>query len=131
MLSVCFIQSAGLDEAMAYKNKADRQAASRRSYEKHKLAKKLRADAARRRNYRFTWNYKAAIRCCKCNMDDPRALDFHHVGVKTIDVARAAGLGWSIERLLTEIVQCVVLCANCHRIETHQRRLDRRVEQPG
>ena len=107
---------------MPYKDEKQRKLCWKRSYEKHKEAKRQRAAKARKRNWEFLWDYKASRGCLRCQMRDPRTLDFHHVGPKTIDVAKAAGLGWSIERLMTEIAQCIVLCANCHRIETFLQR---------
>src|SRR5208282_531765 len=103
---------------LVYKDKEKRRLASKRSYEKHKEAKRQRALEARRRNRDFLQTYKASKGCARCSIRDSRVLEFHHVGEKEINVARAAGLGWSLERLMTEIEKCIVLCANCHRIET-------------
>lgn len=44
------------------------------------------------------------------------ALDFHHVGEKRLTVSKAACAGMALWRLMREIDQCIVLCANCHRI---------------
>jgi hypothetical protein len=59
--------------------------------------------------------------CVDCGERDPAVLDFDHVGVKrelvSALVARAAP--WS--RIVEEIAQCEVRCANCHRRVTARR----------
>ena len=59
--------------------------------------------------------------CVDCGEGDPAVLDFDHVGVKrelvSALVARAAP--WA--RIVEEIGQCEVRCANCHRRVTAQR----------
>jgi hypothetical protein len=44
------------------------------------------------------------------------AYDFHHVGKKDNDPSYMIGNA-SVERIAKEIEECVLLCANCHRIE--------------
>ena len=52
----------------------------------------------------------------------PHVMDFDHVrGRKRGDIARMK-MQTSTEALLREIAKCDVVCANCHRIRTHQRR---------
>lgn len=61
---------------------------------------------------------KSSKGCADCGFRDPRALDFDHVsGSKKINVCEAK----SIAQAAREIEQCIVRCANCHRIKTHQR----------
>lgn len=55
--------------------------------------------------------------CGDCGFNThPEALDFHHVEDKTFSISAAACSGASLARLKQEIAQCIVLCANCHRI---------------
>lgn len=61
------------------------------------------------------WIQSLKKSCTKCGNTDPRVLDFHHIGSKDMDVSSMRTL--SKERILEEIKQCIVLCANCHRIE--------------
>ncbi len=61
--------------------------------------------------------------CIDCGFRDPRALDFDHVGPKRFNIAN--GSKRSMKDVLAEIAQCVVRCANCHRIKTVERRLDK------
>lgn len=54
------------------------------------------------------------------------ALDFDHVrGIKKFNISQR--LQYKPERLLAEIAKCDVVCANCHRIRTYNRRR----EQPS
>jgi hypothetical protein len=50
-------------------------------------------------------------------------MDFDHVrGEKLFDVSRMVGPGLSLELIKAEIAKCDVVCANCHRIRTFERR---------
>lgn len=53
-------------------------------------------------------------------MTVPVCLDFHHVRDKIIEISRAAHCAWSLGKIKDEMRKCVILCCNCHRIETHQ-----------
>jgi hypothetical protein len=53
------------------------------------------------------------------------ALDFHHINreEKTVEVSRVWKTGWKQqEKLKKEIEKCIILCANCHRIEEERLR---------
>lgn len=63
--------------------------------------------------------------CVDCGFNNhPKALDFDHLPgvVKLFDLAKAASR--SRESVLEEIAKCEVICANCHRIRTSDRRQD-------
>ena len=65
---------------------------------------------------------KLASGCVDCGFNThSEALDFDHVGEKTINPSRMIGRGWSFERIDRELAQCEVRCANCHRIKTAER----------
>ena len=54
----------------------------------------------------------------------PYVMDFDHVrGQKAKDVARMVGGNYSVKRVLAEIAKCELVCSNCHRERTHQRRV--------
>lgn len=61
--------------------------------------------------------YKENHPCILCKESCTVCLDFHHKDekLKTIEIARVASLGWSIEKIQKEIDKCVILCSNCHR----------------
>lgn len=54
--------------------------------------------------------------CNRCEADDPRAVDFHHVDAetKTLAVNEMVTMGYSKEAIRDEVEQCDLLCANCH-----------------
>jgi hypothetical protein len=88
-------------------------------YEKNKEYQKENA-RTHRIGYRqaakeYIWDYLMTHPCSKCGETDPHALEFHHVGEKTIEVSRLIGRGANLDSLIAEISQCIVLCANCHR----------------
>jgi len=60
--------------------------------------------------------------CADCGYKDhPAALDFDHVtGEKLFEIGPAATRSW--ESIEAEIEKCEVVCANCHRIRTYNRR---------
>ncbi len=45
---------------------------------------------------------------------------------KLVEVAQIKGLNWGKDRLLAEVEKCDVVCANCHRVRTHERGQHRR-----
>lgn len=56
-------------------------------------------------------------KCQKCNNEFPLCVyDFHHLEEKSIDPSYAIA-SRSIEQIAEEISKCILLCANCHRIE--------------
>lgn len=57
-------------------------------------------------------------KCVCCGYDEhPAALDFHHEDPASKEFNIAAGLRRSMEALEREADKCILLCANCHRIE--------------
>tara|TARA_R110002050_G_C8699449_1_gene494637 strand:+ start:179 stop:571 length:393 start_codon:yes stop_codon:yes gene_type:complete len=57
--------------------------------------------------------------CAECGYNKhPQALTFDHIdpSTKSIFIADYGNYGW--EKLLTEILKCRVLCANCHNIHS-------------
>jgi hypothetical protein len=49
-------------------------------------------------------------------------MDFDHISDNKSFTISDGSVNQSIERLITEIKKCEVVCANCHRIRTHKRR---------
>ena len=62
--------------------------------------------------------------CCICGYNKCNgALDFHHVGKKTMKVSHQIGklsagafVNGRVNSILREIDQCQILCSNCHRM---------------
>jgi hypothetical protein len=60
-------------------------------------------------------------KCSVCGYNKcSKALEFHHVDASVKDSNFRTNRGWSVKRLLKELENCVLLCANCHR-EEHDR----------
>ena len=54
----------------------------------------------------------------------PVCMDFDHLPEfeKTLDISQARARKWSRSKLLDEVNKCEVVCSNCHRIRTENRR---------
>jgi hypothetical protein len=62
--------------------------------------------------------------CADCKRAfPPYVMDFDHRDAKKKvgSVSRLRHAGWSMSRILDEISKCDLVCANCHRIRTHER----------
>tara|TARA_R100000365_G_C2699200_1_gene38316 strand:+ start:87 stop:542 length:456 start_codon:yes stop_codon:yes gene_type:complete len=70
---------------------------------------------------------KTGSGCAHCGnhfKNNPQVLDFHHIDPKTKNVSHFWRTSYSqFNKILKEIKKCIVLCANCHRIE-HNGSLD-------
>jgi hypothetical protein len=76
---------------------------------------KKQSDKEKRRR-RHLNAYKVRTGCSHCGYKDhPAALDFHHLRDKVKGIP--AMMSHSLPNLFKEIRKCIVLCANCHRIE--------------
>ena len=59
--------------------------------------------------------------CVQCGEPDPVVLEFDHVRDKGFDIGQNL-LDYRWEAIVEEIEKCEVVCANCHRRRTAQRR---------
>lgn len=57
--------------------------------------------------------------CSKCKQKfHPAAYDFHHVDPKQKEFSITSGYqNMSFDKIYQEVKKCILLCANCHRIE--------------
>jgi hypothetical protein len=69
--------------------------------------------------------------CVDCGERCIIVLDFDHVGAKRIEVSTLVQRGVRLERIVREIEQCEVVCANCHRRRTARRSGWRRLDPDG
>ena len=70
--------------------------------------------------------YKVTLGCVDCGYrDHAAALDCDHLPgtVKLFDISRVASR--SLSALIAELEKCEVVCANCHRVRTTDRRIVR------
>ena len=115
---------------MAYKDKKDQAAASKRHYEanKEKIKKRTvkRNKNQRKKHREYVYEIKSRSKCVDCGETNPIMLDFDHVRGKKIlcisDMMRGA---YGIDSIKKEINKCEVRCSNCHRVATHKRKHDR------
>jgi L-lysine 2,3-aminomutase len=63
--------------------------------------------------------------CVDCREKNPIVLDFDHLKDKKYNVSRMIHDGFSWKAILKEINKCEVVCANCHRIRTYFRLLNK------
>lgn len=98
-------------EVQTYKNKR---------YRRRKCRGCKAKDQRARREENSLWflEYKKSLYCAICKNNDFRVLEFHHIGKKDINVSDM--MTHSKKRIMEEICKCIVLCANCHRIETYK-----------
>jgi hypothetical protein len=111
--------------------RACHRAYQRRYFKEHQeYYAQLQAERVKR-NRRMLREAKS-VPCADCGRTYPFfVMDFdHRPGVKKeFNLANVAGqTRISARRLLEEIAKCDVVCANCHRIRTWQRRRAQRVE---
>jgi len=66
---------------------------------------------------------KLQLGCIDCGYNEHAiALDFDHITEKNFGISKAISRAYSISKILKEIENCEVRCANCHRIVTLQRK---------
>lgn len=69
------------------------------------------------------YEFKLDKQCADCgNVFDPVAMDFDHLRDKEFNISHATRLGKSWEAVEKEITKCELVCANCHRIRTSERK---------
>lgn len=63
-----------------------------------------------------------SVPCADCkNTYDPFCMDFDHMGDKSFTISQS--MTRPLEVILAEIDKCEIVCANCHRLRTRDRRL--------
>jgi hypothetical protein len=64
---------------------------------------------------------KESAGCFDCGVSNHIVLDFDHLRDKKYNIPRMVHDGFSWKAIKREIEKCQVVCANCHRIRTHNR----------
>jgi predicted HNH restriction endonuclease len=76
-----------------------------------------RANVLRIRNKKMQLVEYAGSKCARCGiratMENIECFDFHHIGPKEFTMAPFT---ISMKRLLEESKNCILVCANCHRM---------------
>jgi uncharacterized CHY-type Zn-finger protein len=83
-----------------------------------------------RRNLLWIRDLLRRSACADCKVNDFGVLEFDHVGVKTENISRLARNGVSLKRLQAEVDECEIVCANCHRKGTRQRKRELHDNEP-
>lgn len=109
---------------MPYKNIEDRKAASKRHYAVNKQRYLERNQLYRQKIQEMVRSLKESSPCHDCNQHYPYyVMDFDHLDMdKKLNNINYLSSTGRIGALKQEIVKCEVVCANCHRIRTHQRK---------
>tara|TARA_R110001592_G_scaffold328242_2_gene609693 strand:+ start:259 stop:678 length:420 start_codon:yes stop_codon:yes gene_type:complete len=116
---------------MAYLNSEDQVRAAKRHYEANKSEIKARTAVRnkkqRLKNRKYVAFIKELSECVDCGEGNPIVLEFDHVrGKKKMCVSDMRNQSYSIKTIQKEIDKCDIRCANCHRIVTYKRRLEKR-----
>ena len=77
--------------------------------------------ALRLERTRYLIEYFKTHPCVDCGETDAVVLEFDHLRDKSFDIA-AKLVSYRWQRILDEIAKCEVVCANCHRRRTAERR---------
>lgn len=109
---------------MPYKDKQKRKDAVRRWYLRHRAEQIARVKKQGDRLREEVRQYKETRACVDCAQFYPYyVMDFDHVnGEKKSAVADIIKSNSSRTAVFAEIAKCELVCANCHRIRTHNRR---------
>lgn len=108
---------------MAYKNIEDRKAASKKHYYANKQRYLERNTRYRNEIKKYVQALKENQPCADCGVSYPYyVMDFDHLegSIKENDINFLSNTG-RIGAVKKEIAKCEIVCANCHRIRTHQR----------
>ena len=114
---------------MAYKNRADALAAQKRWYEANRDSEIAKALVRNKANKAATRAYLQELKentpCADCGINYPYyVMDFDHISDdKFKNINTMMRENYSLTEIQKEIDKCELVCANCHRIRTHQRRI--------
>lgn len=97
-----------------------RRARWKRYYYAHPDRSKARRVKSQQNNKDFVDSFKTE--CSACGLTDKRVLDFHHIdpSTKSKAVGSMRVAGYSHINIKAEIDKCILLCANCHRIQHYE-----------
>ena len=101
---------------MPFKDLEHRRKYRREWYSKNKESEKAHVQRRKTKIKKWFREYKVKLNCTICSENHPATIDFHHdKSNKEIGISKMIAEGYSIQKILSEIKKCKVLCANCHR----------------
>jgi hypothetical protein len=111
---------------VAYKNVEDRNAYARKWYAENKAKHKALVKQGKAERKRLAKAYVDGVKsgpCLDCGGKFPtECMDLDHLRDKKANVSKMVAEGLSLETIKAEIAKCELVCANCHRIRTKNRR---------
>lgn len=83
---------------------------------------------AKRKKRRLIAQYILGNECQNCGEKHPATFDYHHIDPenKEFDINTGIKRHYALNRFIDELVKCVLLCSNCHRILHHEEVKNRR-----
>lgn len=87
----------------------------RRAATKEETAAYMKAWRAEQREWYK--EFKKSLKCSRCPESRSVCLDFHHTDPATKEHGIAFLVKYGKDAILKEFAKCIVLCANCHRME--------------
>jgi len=101
---------------------------SNKSYRRKKCQQCYQSTKRKLIHKKSDWlqEYKKDKRCNRCGFADPRALCFHHLTNKFLEISVMISK-YSIENVKKEIEKCEIICSNCHAIEHSEDRKQQRL----
>lgn len=116
------------DSLRVYVQTKEQKAISQKKwYEKNKarhlsnVSKRKQEIVKRVKEYVFA--LKESTPCADCGINYPSyVMDFDHLGDKEYQISNMIHAGYDIPSVQKEIDKCEIVCSNCHRIRTHNRK---------
>lgn len=110
---------------MPYRDKEKQKAANRRWYLKNQKEQVKRVMERSKKIRNDVYRHKESKPCEDCGKQYPHyVMEFDHVrGEKVANVGDLLNRNMSISGVWGEIAKCELVCANCHRLRTHMRRV--------
>lgn len=96
----------------------------RRHYYKNRKQYADRIRGRKKENISYIIAIKQESVCADCKMNDWRCLEFDHLPgyKKEAAISSPYCMSWSREKIDKELSKCEVVCGNCHKIRTYERR---------
>ena len=104
----------------------ERRLAQLRTYNAEMSGRRTLVNRVYKRQKRAWFETFKAAPCMDCGVSyPPYVMDFDHRPgeEKVLPVATMISDSWGRERIEAEIAKCDLVCANCHRVRTHLRRV--------
>lgn len=107
---------------MSYKNISDQRTASKKHYLENKEKYLERNKRYRNSIRQYVQSIKENALCADCGENYPYyVMDFDHISDKEFDINFLTATG-RIGAIKREILKCQIVCSNCHRIRTFERK---------